>query len=117
MAIFVENQVLMEDNIEHIVCCFFGVDIDCLYTKSRYKCREETDALHFLFYILHYDFNLSSPRISKRYGKGLRHVKRCISKIKAGIQMQRYYRETYEGIMDKLKKGITDDSVTPDGKI
>lgn len=98
----------MEDNIEQIVSSFFGVDIECLYTKSRYKCREETDALHFLFYILHYDFSLSSPYIARKYGKGLRHVKRCISKIKEGIQMQRYYRETYDGIMDKIKRGIAE---------
>lgn len=91
------------DIIEKIICDIFQVDADILYSNSAHRCMEETDALHFLWYVLHYDANISSPKISKNYKKSLRHVKRCIAKIKYGISTQKFYKNTYERIKNEMR--------------
>ena len=94
---------MQREEIEELICKVINVDKDVLYSKSRYRCREETDALHFLWYVLHYDNNLSAPKISKLYDRNLRHVKRCIAKIKYGIATQKFYKNTYERIKNEMR--------------
>ena len=90
-------------SVEEIVCNHYCIDQEILYSNSKQRSREETEALHVIWYILHRHYNMSYKKISKAYNKTQRNVEICIAKIRTGVNTQIYYKEIYNDIMDKIK--------------
>lgn len=92
----------MEYNeIEKIICEYFNVEQHSLYGQRGQE--NVTNARFYLWYILHYDMNLSVNRIAKIYNKTPRNISYAIAKIKDGITYQPYYKNIYK----ELKKTPT----------
>ena len=83
-------------NIEEKICLFFGVSLDELY--SREIARKVSNARHYLWYILHYDFGMSNGQIAKRYDRTKRAVIMSISDLRFRVVQQREDRNIYNRI-------------------
>jgi chromosomal replication initiation ATPase DnaA len=82
--------------IENKICRYFNVTQDLLVGKNCFG--QASLARNYLWYILHYDYNLSINTISKEYDRTQRRIKRVVSKTKYLVTTQRLYKEHYEKI-------------------
>lgn len=97
----------MKDNenifkfVEGVVCCFYKLELDVLTAKTNLK--KPSTARGFLFYALHYIFNISISKIAKKYNRKDRGVKALISKTKFLVERGFSYKEI-KTILDSTKK-------------
>jgi chromosomal replication initiation ATPase DnaA len=82
--------------IERKICKYFDVKLELLVGKNCFG--QASLARNYLWYILHYDCNLSINTIAKEYERTPRRVKRVVSKTKYLVTTQRIYKEHYEKI-------------------
>lgn len=95
----------MEEEIDKIVCTYFGIGKDDLYSKSQ--IGKICDARFFTWYILHYKFNKSIKFLSDRYNRSYGHVKKGVAKIKNGILYQPFFKTKYADLMYIIEKSPT----------
>lgn len=91
-------------DIEKEICNFYEIERDCLYSSSRHRCRTETEGLHFVWFMRHYEEGLSIGKLAKIYGKGERGIKHGIAKIKNYIQYEKEYKNIYSELISKIEK-------------
>lgn len=88
--------------INEICSRHFKIDERNLYSRCRFD--EVVVARHILWYVLHVDMKMSVGKISKEFFRSKRQVFSAISKVKSGINKQKFYKELYEGFIQKLKE-------------
>lgn len=74
-------------------------------------CRkaEVCDARHMMWYVLHYEFGISSNQISKKFKRNIRTIKRGISRIKYMIEYYPEFRKQYQEISKKIPRQNPDE--------
>ena len=90
-------------DIEKTISDYYHIDERMFYSDSRNRLREESEALHFLWFILHTEKGYSVNRLAREYDKIPRTVYYGIAKIKIGIATQEYYKKIYSELMEKIK--------------
>jgi chromosomal replication initiation ATPase DnaA len=93
-----EKEIIYK--VEKIVCKFFNVtEQDVLNHNHK---RDSSMARGFIWYILHYDYEMSATKIANTYYRVPRSVKSLISKTKYSIKKQSMYRKIYHAFKDAL---------------
>lgn len=62
-------------------------------------------ARQLIIHILHYQFNLCTPALSRYVNINLRGVKRANEKITNMLKYDSNFRAEYQAILDKIKSG------------
>lgn len=95
-----ENDKKFVDLVENTVCEYFSVCLSDI--ASRNHKRDASLARGFIWFILHYEYNLSISKLAKEYIRNRRSITYLIAKIKVSIKRQKMYSEMYLTIKDKL---------------
>ena len=88
--------------ITDIVCEHFGCDKNLLSEKQGDYLTYST-ARHFIWYLSHYMIPVVINELSLVFKRKPNTIKKGIAKIKFGIQHDRYYRNIYNEIMEKIE--------------
>lgn len=91
-------------NVEEVICKFYEIERESLYSSSMSRSRTETEGLHFVWFMRHYEEGLSIGKLSKIYGKGQRGIKHGIAKIKNYIKYEKKYADIYGNFLKELDK-------------
>lgn len=83
-------------SIEDKTCLVMGVTNKDIRDKNNKK--NDSLARGYVWYILHYDYNLSVSQIAKEYNRSKRAVFYLISKTKYIVDNQSTYKKLYEKI-------------------
>ena len=92
-----ESKIL---SIEESVAKAFEVDRETFYAK--FGVRELCTARHFLWMLLHDEYEMSHREISKRYLHSKRMVEKAISGMRFRVENQRQDRKRYEELKNLL---------------
>ena len=84
-----------------IVCEHFGCDKELISEKQGDYLRYST-ARHFIWYLAHYRIPVVINELSLVFKRKPNTIKKGIAKIKFGIGHERYYRNIYEDITQKI---------------
>ena len=84
-----------------IIFDYFNSSEDALYNKHGNNNANE--AKMYLYYILHYEYNISISKIAKLSYKTERNIKQCVSNMKYRICNIKKYSETYKYLIDKIE--------------
>lgn len=87
--------------ITEIVCEYFCCDKELIYEKQGDYLRYST-ARHFIWYLAHYQIPVVINELSLVFKRKPNSIKKGIAKIKFGIGHERYYRNIYEDIIQKI---------------
>ena len=88
--------------ITEIVCEYSGCDKQLISEKQGDYLRYST-ARHFIGYLAHYRIPVVIKELSLVFKRKPNAIKKGIAKIKFCIQHDRYYRNIYNEIMEKIK--------------
>lgn len=97
-----DNDRKAIDFTEKIVSEYFNVGLN--EVASRNHKRDASLARGFIWYILHYNYDLSISKLSIEYYRNRRSINYLIAKIKIAVKKQVSYKEMYKAI--KIKMGI-----------
>ena len=86
----------MVQKIEEKICNYFGIDYALVVGKNH--IINASLARGYLWYILHYDCNMSVNAIAKHYQRNSRSVHKLIAKVKYLVTTQRLYKEHYNAL-------------------
>ena len=87
--------------ITEIVCEYFCCDKELIYEKHGDYLRYST-ARHFIWYLAHYRIPVVINDLSLVFKRKPNAIKKGIAKIKFGIENERYYRNIYDDIIQKI---------------
>ena len=87
--------------ITEIVCEYFCCDKELIYEKQGDYLRYST-ARHFIWYLAHYQIPVVINELSLVFKRKPNSIKKGIAKIKFGIVHERYYRNIYDDITQKI---------------
>ena len=87
--------------ITEIVCEYFCCDKELIYEKQGDYLRYST-ARHFIWYLAHYQIPVVINDLSLVFKRKQNTIKKGIAKIKFGIVHERYYRNIYDDITQKI---------------
>lgn len=87
--------------ITEIVCEHFGCDKELIYEKQGDYLRYSTSR-HFIWYLAHYKIPVVINELSLVFNRKPNAIKKGIAKIKFGILHERYYRNIYDDIIQKI---------------
>ena len=87
--------------ITEIVCEHFGCEKDLISEKQGDYLRYST-ARHFIWYIAHYRIPVVINELSLVFKRKPNTIKKGIAKIKFCIVHERYYRNIYDDIIQKI---------------
>ena len=87
--------------ITEIVCEYFCCDKELIYEKQGDYLRYST-ARHFIWYRAHYQIPVVINELSLVFKRKPNSIKKGIAKIKFGIVHERYYRNIYDDITQKI---------------
>ena len=87
--------------ITEIVCEYFGCDKELLSEKQGDYLRYST-ARHFIWYLAHYQIPVVINDLSLVFNRKPNTIKKGIAKIKFGIGHERYYRNIYDDLTQKI---------------
>lgn len=88
--------------ITEIVCEYFGCDKEMITEKGGDYLRYST-ARHFIWYLAHYLIPVVINDLSLVFKRKPNAIKKGIAKIKFATQHERYYRNIYYDLIEKLK--------------
>ena len=88
--------------IIEIVCEQFGCEKDLISEKSGDYLRYST-ARHFIWYLAHYHIPVDINDLSLVFKRKPNTIKKGIAKIKFGLGHERYYKNIYNDLIEKLK--------------
>lgn len=91
------------DEIVSFAAKYFSVKVTDLYSNVRKS--ECITAKHLAWYILHYEYGVNTSLLAKEFYRTRRDVFLGISKIKNGIQKQKFYKDLYERFIEEYKNG------------
>lgn len=94
----------MEQEIENIVCNYFGITIEEFYSKRNFS--NISDARHFVCYILHCRYGYSFAYLARRYSISKRNMQKRVAKIKNGVATQPFYRNKLSDIEGIIKETL-----------
>lgn len=77
------------EQVEQVICDFFGVNIDDVYNKNRKSAVAL--ARHFLLFILNTHYSCSQTSLSKRYNRNLFVVHHSVKQTKYYIEHDKQY--------------------------
>ena len=89
------------DKVEKRVCDHFGINEQLVINKGRKS--QVSMARGYIYYILHYDYNLSITQISNTYFLTRRAIFWHVSKVKHLLK-QRIYKGIYDEICELINK-------------
>ena len=105
ICINIQHKYIMEkeiirlfNNIKEIVFNYFNSNSDTLYKNQHSKASN--DAKMYLYYILHYGYNISVPKIAKLARKTERNIKYSVSNMKYRIGNIEEFSCTYNILID-----------------
>ena len=87
--------------ITEIVCEYFCCDKELISEKHGDYLRYST-ARHFIWYIAHYQIPVVINELSLVIKRKSNAIKKGTAKIKFGILHERYYRNIYDYIIQKI---------------
>ena len=87
--------------IIEIVCEHFGCEKDLISEKQGDYLRYST-ARHFIWYLAHYQIPVVINELSLVFKRKPNAIKKGIAKIKFGVEHERYYRNIYDDIIQKI---------------
>ena len=87
--------------ITEIVCEYFCCDKELIYEKHGDYLRYST-ARHFIWYLAYYRIPVVVNELSLVFKRKPNAIKKGIAKIKFGIEHERYYRNIYDDIIQKI---------------
>ena len=90
------------NHIEGVVARHFGIRPECFFGKCR--LRHETDAKHFLVFLLKDIYGYRQKDITTRYGYSKRNVFNSAQQIREGVKHQPFYSRHYMAIMRSLEQ-------------
>ena len=109
MIIFAQKHIAMKPKeyaklvrITDIVCEHFGCEKKLLSEKQGDYLTYST-ARHFIWYLSHYMIPVVINELSLVFKRKPNTIKKGIAKIKFGIEHDRYYRNIYNTIMEKIE--------------
>ena len=88
--------------ITEIVCKHFGCDKELIYEKHGDYLSYST-ARHFIWYLAHYHIPVVINDLSLVFKRKPNTIKKGIAKIRFGIGHERYYKNIYNDLIEKLK--------------
>ena len=86
----------MVQKIEEKICNYFGVDNTLVVGKNN--IINASLARGYLWYILHYDCDMSVNAIAKHYQRNQRSVHKLIAKVKYLVAPQKKYKQHYNAL-------------------
>ena len=88
--------------ITEIVCEYFGCDKELISEKQGDYLRYST-ARHLIWYLAHYQIPVVINDLSLVFKRKPNAIKKGIAKIKFVTQHERYYRNIYNDLIEKIK--------------
>ena len=88
--------------ITEIVCEYFGCDKELISEKQGDYLRYST-ARHFIWYLSHYHIPVVINELSLVFKRKPNAIKKGIAKIKFVTQHERYYKNIYNDLIEKIK--------------
>lgn len=106
IATFANKVKCMDEEKILEVCSFCELyfDLDFPLLSSRSKEGTYIVAKHIVWYFLHYEYNISTSSLAKHFNRSRRNIFLGISKIKNGIDKQRFYKDVYMKFCESYKK-------------
>ena len=95
----------MYNRIEQEVAEYFGISPESIRSSSMK--RVDTQARHYVWYILYYIFGFKAAAIAYEYGVTRQLVHHSVKQVHEWIRLYPDCAETYSDIMNRLKD-ITD---------
>lgn len=90
-------------SIENLVCDFFMIPYSEAFSKNTK--RDKVLVRHFVIFILHKQYKVSTAVLSKRYGHSERHIKYICACMKNHITYDKQYQVYKVCLEQLLKKG------------
>lgn len=90
------------DYLKDFLVRYFNISMEDLYSNS--KKGNHVLARFLLWYLLHYEFGVSSYVLAQEYKKSRRNIMIALSKFRNGITTQKYYRDIYENFKKEFEK-------------
>lgn len=88
------------EEIERKVCDFFGVEHSEMFKRSI--GRKESNARHYLWFVLHCHYGVSNGVLAKRYKKSRRMIIYYISEVKFRLANQSEDKEVYAMLKEHI---------------
>lgn len=88
---------IMTDNIIKDVCDEYGIELDDLFSKSRYRILVEPRQV--LFYILHKKLNIPCQKVGKMFGKNHATILHGANQIKNFMEFDKPLRNRVNQII------------------
>lgn len=85
---------------------YFSINENDIYSRGR--SMQCILARHIIWYILHYKHKIPSSVIADKFFRTKRMIFWAVSKIKYGVETQRYYKEVFDSFYKEYK------SICPD---
>lgn len=82
--------------LEKKLCDFFCVEYSRIFQKN--VNRKESNARHYIWFILHCHYAFSNSFLAKRYSKSKRKIIYYISEVKFRVLNQRCDKDIYEAL-------------------
>lgn len=90
------------DIVELAVSEFFSVKVSDIYSRDRK--RNTSNARAFVWFVLHYNYGISSNNIAKKYGRTRRNVFLQLSGIKFLVENQPQEHDDYQKLLEVVKR-------------
>lgn len=96
---YLENSTFAK--VEKCVCEYFGLSYEDTMIH-RAPTRKHSNARHLILLILHDEFKMSVPVLSKHYGYTQRWIKRTNAHVRQQYEIYKEYKKHYDMITTVL---------------
>ena len=100
--------------VELAVSQLFSVNLSDI--RGRERKRHTSNARALIWFVLHYDYNMSSNKIAIEYQRTRRDVCMQVSNMKFLIEKNATEKENYQKVLQFIKEKERDRSCAPSGK-
>lgn len=89
-------------SLKDCIVKYFNIEIEDLYSTSRKG--NYVIARFLLWYILHYEYGISSYVLAREYKKTRRNIMIALAKFRNGLNSQKYYKDLYNDFQIEFQK-------------